>query len=151
MKKVYITILSMMMLCSCTAGKGQVVFHWDRYNTGGVKFARDHSECMRQAEDFKFLPNIKNWFYSEEARYDVRADWHSEKGIWASYIPYEGAQPVMVNSIRDDKDSSPRKYKNCMEKRGYNQRKYDIPEVTNIFIYKPQEFNQDTPFEKYYR
>ena len=31
----------MMMLCSCTAGKGQVVFHWDRYNTGGVKFARE--------------------------------------------------------------------------------------------------------------
>ena len=154
MKKILLITSILFSLSSCTfltKGEGQVIFHWEKYNTGIQKFSRDHSECMRQAEDFKFLPNIKNWFYSEEARYDVRADWHSEKGIWASYIPYEGAQPVMVNSIRDDKDSSPRKYKNCMEKRGYNQRKYDIPEVTNIFIYKPQEFNQDTPFEKYYR
>ena len=154
MKKILLITSILFSLSSytfLTKGEGQVIFHWEKYNTGIQKFSRDHSECMRQAEDFKFLPNIKNWFYSEEARYDVRADWHSEKGIWASYIPYEGAQPVMVNSIRDDKDSSPRKYKNCMEKRGYNQRKYDIPEVTNIFIYKPQEFNQDTPFEKYYR
>ena len=154
MKKILLITSILFSLSSCTwlsKGEGQVIYHWEKYNTGVQKFSRDHSECMRLAEDFKFLPNIKNWFYSEEARYDVRADWHSEKGIWASYIPYEGAQPIMVNSIRDDKDSSPRKYKNCMEKRGYNQRKYDIPEVTNIFIYKPQEFNQDTPFEKYYR
>ena len=154
MKKILLITSILFSLSSCTwlsKGEGQVIYHWEKYNTGVQKFSRDHSECMRLAEDFKFLPNIKNWFYSEEARYDIRADWHSEKGIWASYIPYEGAQPIMVNSIRDDKDSSPRKYKNCMEKRGYNQRKYDIPEVTNIFIYKPQEFNQDTPFEKYYR
>ena len=154
MKKILLITSILLNLTSCTflsKGQGQVIYHWEKYNTGVQKFSRDHSECMRKAEDFKFLPSIKNWLHSEEARYDVRADWHAEKGIWASYIPYDGAQPIMVNSIRNDEDSSPRKYRNCMEKRGYTQRKHTIPEVTNIFVYKPQEFNQDTPFEKYYR
>ena len=153
MKKILL-LTSIFILSSCalfSKGKGQVIFHWERPRTGVEKFARDHSECMREAEDFKLLPNIKNWFYSEEKRIDIRADWHSEKGIWASYVPYWGAQPLVVNSIRDDKDSSPRKYRICMEKRGYTHRTHDIPVITNIFIYKPQDVNQDTPFEQYYR
>lgn len=154
MKKILLIISFVFCLPACTLfskGKGQVIFHWERPNTGIEKFSRDHSECMREAEDFKFLPNIKNWFYTEEKRIDIRADWHSEKGIWASYVPYWGAQPLLVNSVRDDTDSSPKKYRTCMEKRGYSHRTHDIPTVTNIFIYKPQDINQDTPFEKYYR
>lgn len=154
MKKIFSLIMTIFLLSSCSwlsSGKGQVIFHWERANTGIEKFSRDHSECMRQAEDFKFIPNIKNWFYSEEKRIDIRADWHSEKGIWASYVPYWGAQPLLVNSVRDDTGSSPKKYRKCMEKRGYSHRTHDIPTVTNIFIYKPQDVNQDVPFEKYYR
>lgn len=155
MRKIYcIFMILSFLLPSCTwlsEGQGQVIYHWQRPRTGVAKFARDHSECMREAEDFKFLPNIKSWFYSEEVRYDIRADWYSEKGIWASYVPYPGAQPLVVNSIRDDKDSSPRKYRKCMEAKGYTKRRTDIPSTTNIFIYKPQDPNQDTPFEKYYR
>ncbi len=154
MKKIYLIIAFLLTVSSCTflsKGKGQVIFHWEKQKTGIQKFSRDHSECMREAEDFKFLPSIKNWFISEEARYDIRADWHSEKGIWASYIPYEGAQPLVINSIREDKDSSPKKYRICMEKRGYIHRTHNIPSVTNIFIYKPQDINQDTLFEQYYR
>jgi hypothetical protein len=153
MKRIYL-IIAALFLPACTLfsdGQGQVIFHWERNNTGIEKFSRDHSECMREAEDLKWLPNIKNWFISEEARYDIRADWHSEKGIWASYIPYTGAQPIVVNSIRDDKDSSPRKYRICMEKRGYWHRQHDIPSVSNIFVYKPQTPTQDTPFEDYYK
>lgn len=153
MKKCFF-VVALYLISACTylsAGKGQVIFHWERNNTGIAKFARDHSECMREAEDFKFLPSFTNWFTSEEARLSVRADWYSEKGIWASYIPYEGAQPVVVNSIRDDKGSSPRKYRICMEKRGYWHRQHDIPTTSNIFVYKPQDPNQDTPFEQYYR
>jgi len=153
MKKISI-LATVFLLCSCTMflkGRGQVIFHWEKAHTGVEKFSRDHSECMREAEDFKLIPNIKNWFYSEEKRIDIRADWHSEKGIWASYVPYPGAQPLLVNSVRDDTNSSPRKYRICMEKRGYTHRTYDIPTTTNIFIYKPQDVNQDTPLEKYYR
>ena len=154
MKKILFILLSVFLFQARTLlseGKGQVIYHWERPRTGVAKFARDHSECMREAEDFKFLPSIKNWFYSEEVRFDIRADWHSEKGIWASYVPYEGAQPLVVNSIRDDRDSSPRKYRRCMEKRGYVRRTQDIPSTTNIFIYKPQDINQDTLFGEYYR
>ena len=154
MKKIYLMIAFLLTVSSCTffsRGTGQIIFHWEKQKTGIQKFSRDHSECMRQAEDFKFIPSIKNWFISEEARYDIRADWHSEKGIWASYVPYEGAQPLLVNSIREDKNSDPKKYRICMEKKGYNHRKHSIPSVTNIFIYNPQDINQDTLFEKYYR
>ncbi|MBO4284855.1 MAG: hypothetical protein J5895_01310 [Alphaproteobacteria bacterium] len=150
MKKTLLLIFLTFISASCTMftkGKGQVIFHWQRENTGVEKFSRDHSECMREAEDFKLIPNVKSWFYSEEKRIDIRADWHSEKGIWASYVPYWGAQPLVVNSVRDDTNSSPRKYRICMEKRGYTQRTNDIPSVTNIFIYKPQDVNQDVPFE----
>ena len=154
MKKIYLMIAFLLTVSSCTffsRGTGQIIFHWEKQKTGIQKFSRDHSECMRQAEDFKFIPSIKNWFISEEARYDIRADWHSEKGIWASYVPYEGAQPLLVNSIREDKNSDPKKYRICMEKKGYSHRKHSIPSVTNIFVYNPQDINQDTLFEKYYR
>lgn len=154
MKKIFVILSALFLISSCASfskGKGQVIFHWERAHTGIEKFSRDHSECMREAEDFKLIPNIKNWFYTEEKRIDIRADWHSEKGIWASYVPYWGAQPLLVNSVRDDTNSSPKKYRKCMEKRGYTHRTHDIPTVTNIFIYKPQDVNQDVPFEKYYR
>ena len=116
MKK-YCLLFVIFLLNACVAGKGQVVFHWDRYNTGGIKFARDHSECMRQAEAFKLMPSIKSWFYTEEQRYDTVVKWQKEKGIWASFVPYPGAVPVLVNSVRDDTDVSPRKYKKCMLKK----------------------------------
>lgn len=146
MKKFYL-ILYLLLLSSCGAQKGQVVFHWDRYNTGGIKFARDHSECMRQAEALRFLPNLKSWFYSEEQRIDMVVKWHKERGIWASFVPYPGAMPIMVNSVRDDTDSSPRKYQKCMLRKGYVKRVTDIPESTNLFIYKPQTVNQDAPLD----
>ena len=138
------------LLSSCTLfskGEGQVIFHWERENTGIQKFARDHSECMREAEDFRFLPDVRSWFYSEEVTYNLRVDWHAEKGIWASYVQYPGAQPIMVNSIRKDDDSSPRKYRLCMEKKGYWHRTHDIPTTTNLFVYRPQTLYKDIPLQ----
>ena len=147
-KKINITLAS--ILCaSCTLfsdGEGQIIYHWEREFTGVEKFSRDHSECLRKAEDFKLMPDVKSWFYSEEVKLNVRADWHSEKGIWASYVPYPGAQPLVVNSLRKDEDVSPRKYRLCMEDRGYWHRTYNIPTTSNIFIYKPQSILQDVPF-----
>ena len=110
------------------------------------KFARDHSECLRKAEYFQIIPDVKNWFYSEETKLDIRADWHNERGIWASYIPYPGAQPIVVNSIRDDSNIDPADYRICMEKKGYWNRRYDIPTTTNIFMYKPQRRLQNEFF-----
>ena len=71
MKKLSLTLLVFLLAACGSTTRGQVVFHWDRYNTGGLKFARDHSECMREAEAFKLLPNFKSWFYTEEQRYNM--------------------------------------------------------------------------------
>lgn len=145
MNKIYAPLFSALLLASCTTfqdGDGQVIYHWERENTGAQKFARDHSECMRLAEDFKIIPDVRSWFFSEEVKMNIRADWYAEKGIWASYIPYPGAMPLMVNSLRNDYDSSPRKYRLCMEDRGYWHRTYNLPSVTNIFVYKPQSVLQ---------
>lgn len=148
MNKKATAIFSLLLISACTSlqeGDGQVIYHWERENTGIQKFSRDHSECMRQAEDFKILPDVRTWFFSEEVKMNIRADWYSEKGIWASYVPYPGAMPVMVNSLRNDSDSSPRKYRLCMEDRSYWHRNYNLPSVTNIFVYRPQKLLQNDP------
>jgi hypothetical protein len=148
--KRFVGTIFCLILCSCSTPKGQVVFHWDRYNTGGIKFSRDHSECMRQAEAFKLLPSFRSWFYTEEQRYNIVVKWHKEHGIWASFVPYPGAVPVFVNSVRDDTDVSPKKYQRCMLEKGYVERTTNIPEASNLFVYKPQSVNQDVPLDNNY-
>ena len=150
MKKAVIVSTLVGLLCGCSwlysdSAQGQVIYHWARPRTGIEKFSRDHSECMRIAEGLH-IPDFRTWFFSEETKLDLRANWHAERGIWASYVAYPGAQPVMVRSLRDNAGSSPRKYRVCMEKRGYTHRKDDIPTTTNLYIYKPQRMLQDIPF-----
>lgn len=148
----YALLLALFFLNSCSlfGGKGQVIYHWEREKTGVNKFARDHSECLKQAEGWFHLPNFTSWLYTEEYRYNIVVDWHKEKGIWASYVPYPGASPLMVNSIRDSALSDPQKYRLCMEEKGYWHRTYDIPTVTNIFVYKPQKGTDYVPLENIY-
>lgn len=142
-------ILTVMTLGACSGGKGQVIYNWEKEDTGVAKFSRDHSECMRKAEPWYYWPDVASWFYSEEYRYDIRVDWHQEKGIWASYVPYRGASPLLVNSIRNSARADPKTYRLCMEKRGYWHRRYDIPTVTNIFVYHPQLPSDTIPFADY--
>lgn len=141
-------IICLLSGCSWLYGdsaQGQVIYHWARPRTGIEKFSRDHSECMRIAEGIH-VPDFRTWFFSEETKLELRANWHAERGIWASYVAYPGAQPVLVRSLRDNSGSSPRKYRICMEDRGYTHRQDDIPTVTNIYLYKPQRMLQDVPF-----
>ena len=149
MKKfILASVFASVCLSGCAwmvTGRGQVIYHWERENTGVEKFARDHSECLRKAEYFQIITDVRNWFFSEEEKLDIRADWHSERGIWASYVPYPGAQPIVVNSLRDDANIDPSDYRECMENRGYWNRTYNIPTTTNIFIYHPQKKSQNQP------
>lgn len=121
-------------------GNGQEIFHWQRPHTGVKKFATDHKYCMQQAATFKFIPAFQRWmhniFYTDEKSLDIRADWNGKSGIWASFIPYAGAQPIIVNVTRpeDDDDIDYQVYVDCMEERGYTARNYNIPEVTNIYL-----------------
>ncbi|MFV0627338.1 MAG: hypothetical protein ACK5N8_08325 [Alphaproteobacteria bacterium] len=150
MKKTLLTLCALILLTSCSTtskGEGQVIYHWERENTGIEKFSRDHSECMKLAEGMRFMPNFKSWFYSEEARLDLRPNWHGERGVWASYVAYPGAQPVVLNSVRFNDSVSPRKYRICMEDRGYWHRINNIPTLTNIYVYDPQKKTKDIPFE----
>ncbi len=132
-------LLCVLLLTSCklfSRGEGQVVYHWEKGNTGVEKFSRDHAECLLKAKEFRLMPDFRLWFYTEETKLDTRADWKSDKGIWASYIPYPGAQPLIMNSKNDDKDIDPNQYRDCMIEKGYWHRRHDIPEITNINLYR---------------
>lgn len=147
-KKITLLVLSL-ALCSCTylsKGSGQVVYHWEKLHTGVEKFSRDHAECLLAAKEFTLMPDFRSWFYSEETKLNTRADWHSDKGIWATYIPYPGAQPLIVNSRYDDDDISPKNYSKCMKSKGYWPREHDIPEITNINLYKARRPHLQQPF-----
>lgn len=142
-KKLAISFFSLGLLSGCSIfsdSDGQVVYHWQRYNTGVEKFSRDHAYCMRLAEPFRIMPRMETFWhdmmYTEEKKLEVRADWTADRGIWASYVPYPGAQPLIVNSLRNDKDASPRTYSSCMKDLGYTIRYTDIPEITNINLHQ---------------
>ncbi|MBQ9731587.1 MAG: hypothetical protein IJV97_00670 [Alphaproteobacteria bacterium] len=135
MKNIINLLLILFVISSCTLfakGQGQVVFHWEKPNIGIVKFSKDHAYCLLEAKDIQFIPDIHGWFYTEETKLNTRADWNAEKGIWATYLPYPGAQPLILNSRHDDSDISPSEYCDCMESLGYTHRQHDIPEITNI-------------------
>ena len=72
MKKNLLILSIITILTACASGDGQLVYHWERYNTGIEKFARDHSQYMREAESFNMMPRIKTlWhsmFYTEEKK-----------------------------------------------------------------------------------
>ena len=150
MRYFILAIMFFLSSCSWSKGEGQIIYHWERERTGIPKFSRDHSECLKQAEGWFHWPDFASWFYTEEYRYNIVVDWHKDKGIWASYVPYAGASPVLVNSIRDSADSNPKKYRLCMEKKGYWHRNYDIPSVTNVFVYRPQKGPDYTPLSDVY-
>jgi len=106
-------------LTGCSGG--QTVFYWQNLKVGGEWFARDHSQCLAEAD---FWPwTAPSWPLGSEPLPELRFDNNSDNGIWANFIPYPGAQEVYVNSLVDDWSMSPSSYESCMEDRGYTQRK----------------------------
>lgn len=149
MKK--IAVIGCLFLSACayiSGGSGQVVYHWERTHTGVQKFASDHGECMLSAKAFQLFPDFRSWFYTEETKLNTKADWYADRGIWATYVPYDGAQPLVVNSRYDDTDIIPQEYVACMKKKGYWYRNHDIPEITNINLYKARKPQLSHPFGK---
>ena len=140
-----------LFLSSCAyfgGGSGQVVYHWERLHTGVERFAKDHGECLLSAKAIEFFPDYRSWFYTEETKINARADWNANRGIWATYVPYPGAQPLIVNSRYDDKDMDPIEYRDCMKRKGYWYRTHDIPEITNINLYRVRQPQLFHPFGK---
>ncbi|MBQ9235738.1 MAG: hypothetical protein IJ738_02785 [Alphaproteobacteria bacterium] len=151
MKKIGALIIGCCWLGACSyfsGGVGQLVYHWERTRTGVERFVRDHKECLQHGKAIKWFPDFQSWFYTEETHLNTRADWNSDRGIWASYIPYEGATPLIVNAPYDDYDIDPHKYVTCMKEKGYWFRNHDIPEITNINLYKARQPNLWHPFSQ---
>lgn len=101
--------------------EGQKTFYWQRPNTGVAWFAKDHNECMREADWFPIEWPEMPW--GSANKLDLRFDNASDKGVWAQFIPYPGAHPVHVNYASDDWSVDYDDYQQCMQARNYTQRK----------------------------
>ena len=129
MKK--IIILSLFFLFSCT--KGQHIFYWDRPETGGVWFAKDHSDCLASADYWPYSFKWPwEWSMTNSRKYNLRFDNNSGNGIWAQFVSVPGAQPVYVNSLHNDWTMSPSQYRSCMINKGYQE---VYPEVVNRQVF----------------
>ncbi len=121
MKKI---IFLCLVLGGCVhAEEGQKTFYWERPNTGVAWFAKDHNECMLEADKFPFEWPGWPWYWGKPKPLNLRFDNNSENGVWAQFIPYPGAQPVYVNYVPNDWSVSYNDYQDCMENRHYTQRK----------------------------
>lgn len=122
--------LTFLLLSAC--GSGQHIYSWERPNTGGQWFARDHQECMYKADYWPWRwpgwpwewSNL--WFGYPELK--LRMDRDASSGVWAKFTPYTGAMPVYVNSEMNDWSVSSGAYRRCMKKRGYTEKE---PEILN--------------------
>ena len=101
---------------------GQKTFYWQRPNTGVAWFAKDHKECMAEADQFPFEWPGMPWEWGDQQPLNLRFDNNSDKGIWAQFIPYPGAKPVYVNYASGDWSVDYDDYQKCMEDRHYFQR-----------------------------
>ena len=121
MKKTVRLFLVLGLLTGLTAcGGGQTTFYWYKEGVGPQWFAKDHNECLAEADYFPWTAPA--WPPGTEPLPELRFDNDANNGIWANFIPYPGAQPVHVNSLADDWSMSRSSYRRCMEDKGYVQR-----------------------------
>ncbi len=117
----------LLFLCLALGGcvameEGQKTFYWERPNTGVAWFAKDHNECMLEADMFPFEWPGWPWDWGEPKPLNLRFDNNSANGVWAQFIPYPGAKPVYVNYVPGDWSVDYNHYQDCMENRHYTQR-----------------------------
>lgn len=134
MKKGIVFFGILMLLGGCqwmVGGSGQKMFYWERPNTGVVWFAKDHRECLLEADMFPFeWPDF--WGENKYRPLNLRFDNNSPSGVWAQFVPYPGAHPVYVNSAQDDWAVSYDDYEECMKARHYSERRPAV-KSTQVF------------------
>ena len=111
--------LALAFLAGC-GYKGQSIFYWEKSDVGPVWFAKEHNECLAEADWWPW--QAPAWPPGTARMPELRFDNNADNGIWANFVPYTGAQPVYVNSLVNDGTMSPGRYESCMEKKGYVQR-----------------------------
>ena len=125
MKKFLILLCFALSLTSCqwmVGEEGQKVFYWERPNTGVAWFAKDHRECMQEADLFPFEWPHMPWTSDAPPELKLRFDNDASSGVWAQFVPYPGARPLYVNSAQDDWSVDYDSYEECMHARHYRQR-----------------------------
>lgn len=114
-------ILKIIVFLILTGCSGQKVYVWEKPETGIYQFARDHQYCMEYGDFFPWkLPTLPS-LVGMPRRRELKARWEDHNGVWASYIPHEGADPVTVNYIQRSVTVSPLIYSRCMNNMGYTQ------------------------------
>lgn len=126
-KLAFITLL-VAFTSGCSAVSGPVVYNWRAENVGMAQFVEDHDACMESSD---LLPDWPDWLTFGTKKLNTRADWDG-RGIWASYVPYVGAEPVLVNSNQKDFATSTTAYSGCMRVRGYRTRRLNLHEASHI-------------------
>ena len=98
MKKTVRLFLVFGLLTGLTAcGGGQTTFYWYKEGVGPQWFAKDHNECLAEADYFPWTAPA--WPPGTEPLPELRFD-----------------------SLADDWSMSPSSYRRCMEDKGYVQR-----------------------------
>ena len=108
-------LLTTIVLCSCTQ---QTMYHWHKPSTGTTQFVKDHNTCLCSAN---FFPFTSPQLLQSTQLNNTRLKQNRSNGIWASWVPYKGAQPLYVNSAMNDSTMLRPLYASCMERRGYRQ------------------------------
>ena len=116
-------IVSLLFLASC-GGNGQTIFYWRKDGVGPQWFAKEHNECLAEADYWPWT--WPAWPPGTEPVKELRFDNDSDNGIWANFVPYDGAQPVYVNSLVNDSTMSPSTYRRCMLNKGYIERQPSV-------------------------
>ena len=124
MKKIRgLLIIIFLFLAGCS-GKGQTIFYWRKDGVGPTWFAKEHNECLAEAD---YCPwQWPAWPPGTSQEKNLRFDNDADNGIWANFVPYDGAMPVYVNSLVNDGTMSPSVYRNCMLSKGYIERQPSV-------------------------
>ncbi|OPZ77346.1 MAG: hypothetical protein BWY78_01049 [Alphaproteobacteria bacterium ADurb.Bin438] len=116
MKKILIISL-IALVSSCSSSK--TTYYWEKNGAGPDQFGRDHDYCMDKADYFPYNSE-KSWFGPETQ--NIRPNFSGNKGTWASYVPFKGAQPIYVNYDLKDNTVVSSYYSKCMKDLGYVQK-----------------------------
>jgi len=122
LKKVCFTALATASVAACS--NEATVYHWEgRTDVGPQKFIVDHNICMREADTWPFEKSLYDIVdYVSPGPHDPKHRIDSKDArVWASFIPYPGAQAIYVNDVNSSSTVDGDDYAACMEERGYVQ------------------------------
>lgn len=114
-----ILVLGLTVACSACSSPTRI-YYWERPNTGGEHFVRDHNRCLQKADWFPF-ETFNVFSLSPETR-NLTLNL-KEGGIWGNFAPYKGAMPIFVNNAHPSKTLIYFLYSSCMKKAGYTERR----------------------------